>query len=809
MLHKLILFGILILQLSTLTYCYVEALTANLDNGLTHFQPMVAMLCGQHGKFHNQYLNEQKQWVTDNDPSATCIKDKLEILEYCRKVYPKKDIRNIVESNHYYKIDSWKSVKSSSRHRSTNDKQHFVKPIRCLEGNFQSDALLVPEHCVFDHIHNSSVCEANAYWNKTANLSCKDKGKMLQSYAMLLPCGVGIFNGVEFVCCPTSTSNQQNEISDRLPPYTSNVDEAKTNERLIKSNSKKLFNKKQRYNKLDQEENEDYSSMEDDSDYHSENNTDQDIKYEDDFNSGKSNKEQDTLPRKASSGKKMPKAKNLDDDYNEGYDDDDDEDYSDYEQGHKGSSTTTTTTTTETPLEHYYSHFDSKSEHDLFKQAEESLRRIQLEKMKKVFKDYAEFQTKISEKNMKKSKRTQKKSDKNDESEIDENLRKKMEKRYEDALESLEMQNNEEKQQLNAMHQQRVLTLINMKKQEATDCYTSSLNQTPRKPKKVQKCLEKLMKSLDKDRVHTLHHYKHLLQVSSKLALKEKVATLTHLENLIVIANRSISMLNKYPTLNEKIGNHIIAFWHNLRGVPFNEVISRETEQQIMEKYEEEIAQKQQEKEHRKMMQEVKKEEEKERETSTKKDETKEIQHKTSALSLASESSKQNLPSTVSTSLEEKIGTSKINASNIKYTARYSANSKSTKQLGKQVNQLHQAQQQKPIVSNMQHSRQHHEVSSFKLSEQLPEQHHLTNIKFENKNSYMTYGIAGVVIVLLATVCGIIIYRSGSQQSHLSQGFVALKQQQHQPINEQENVESLQINGYENPTYRWIEKNVV
>jgi len=288
---------VFILQLSSLAYCYVEALTANLDNGLTHFQPMIAMLCG-HGKFHNQYLNEQKQWVIDEDPTASCIKDKLEILEYCRKVYPKKDIRNIVESNHYYKIDNWKPVKSSRHHLTNNDeKQHFVKPIRCLEGNFQSDALLVPEHCVFDHIHNSSVCEANAYWNKTANQSCKDKGKMLQSYAMLLPCGVGIFNGVEFVCCPLSTSSLQNEISDRpisnanespdfrLPSFP-NESEPKTNERLIKPINKKLSNKKQRYNKVDQEEDEDYhSSMEDDSeDAQTNGGNDQDIKYEDDFN---------------------------------------------------------------------------------------------------------------------------------------------------------------------------------------------------------------------------------------------------------------------------------------------------------------------------------------------------------------------------------------------------------------------------------------------------------------------------------------------------------------------------------------------
>jgi len=517
---KFVLLSILILQLSTLTYCYVEALTANLDNGLTHFQPMIAMLCNQHGKFHNQYLNEQKQWVTDNDPTASCIKDKLEILEYCRKVYPKKDIRNIVESSHYYKIDNWKSIRSPRHHLSNNEKQHFVKPIRCLEGNFQSDALLVPEHCLFDHIHNSSVCEANTYWNKTANQSCKDKGKLLQSYAMLLPCGVGIFNGVEFVCCPTSSLNSMNEISDKPIEYKNELVDLPFSP--IKSNSKKLPNKKQRFNKIENqdEDEDDNSSMEDSDDQNDQQNNDQDqdIKYEDNdfakYNDETNNKQK--LPKKVSTNKKLSSKLNQQDDDEEYYDDD----YED-EQIKSSSTTSTTTTTekpstttTETPLEHYYSHFDSKNEHNLFKLAEETLKRMQLEKMKKVFKEYADFQTKLSEK--KSSNRL------NDEMELDDNLRKNMEKRYEDALESLEIQNNEEKQQLNAMHQQRVLTLINMKKQEATDCYTSSLNQTPLKPRKIQKCLEKLMKSLEKDRIHTLHHYKHLLMINSKLALKEK-----------------------------------------------------------------------------------------------------------------------------------------------------------------------------------------------------------------------------------------------------------------------------------------------
>ena len=46
---------------------------------------MVAILCGR-GKYHNQYLEANKKWISDPDLQATCTKDKLEILEYCRKV---------------------------------------------------------------------------------------------------------------------------------------------------------------------------------------------------------------------------------------------------------------------------------------------------------------------------------------------------------------------------------------------------------------------------------------------------------------------------------------------------------------------------------------------------------------------------------------------------------------------------------------------------------------------------------------------------------------------------------------------------
>lgn len=79
------------------------------------------------------------------------------------------------------------------------------KPVAlCIaEGPFQSDALLVPENCLFDHIHNQTRCWEFDRWNQTAAQSCQDRDLSLRSFAMLLPCGISLFSGVEFVCCPT------------------------------------------------------------------------------------------------------------------------------------------------------------------------------------------------------------------------------------------------------------------------------------------------------------------------------------------------------------------------------------------------------------------------------------------------------------------------------------------------------------------------------------------------------------------------------------------------------------------------------
>ena len=74
--------------------------TIEFQDGGEHFEPTVAMYCPEKGEdsgdlFYNKYLAESGVWMTDTDSKATCVKDKVQILEYCKKVYPERDITNI------------------------------------------------------------------------------------------------------------------------------------------------------------------------------------------------------------------------------------------------------------------------------------------------------------------------------------------------------------------------------------------------------------------------------------------------------------------------------------------------------------------------------------------------------------------------------------------------------------------------------------------------------------------------------------------------------------------------------------------
>lgn len=95
-----------------------------------------------------------------------------------------------------------------------------------------------------------------------------------------------------------------------------------------------------------------------------------------------------------------------------------------------------------------------------------------------------------------------------------ETFKKKMTERFQKTVQALEEESQAEKRQLQAMHQQRIISQINQKKKLSMTCFTNALNESPIKGKRVQKCLQKLLRALHKDRHHTIQHFKHLLASS-------------------------------------------------------------------------------------------------------------------------------------------------------------------------------------------------------------------------------------------------------------------------------------------------------
>merc|ERR1712061_89136 len=456
-----------------------------------HFEPQVAMLCPEKGElasrlFHNKFLSSSGKWESDIDLKATCKKDKVEILEYCKKVYPERDITNIVESSHYVKIGSWCKL---GKKKCRGGAQQWVKPFRCLEGPFQSDALLVPEHCLFDHIHNQTKCWNFDQWNGTAGRACSDRSMKLRSFAMLLPCGIDVFSGVEFVCCPAKKTRKE-----RVSPEEATLAKAWPEELKLKE-------------------------LYDDEEY-----------YEDDYKDDDKDALGDIqvaihFPQdEASSSTPSPATAR-----------------STASTTTTTTPTTTTTTTTARPTaDPYFTHYDPRDEHASSMQAERRFEERHRAKVSKVMKDWSDLEEKYQDM-------------REEDPKAAEDSKKQMTERFQKTVQALEEESQAEKRQLLAMHQQRVISRINQRKKDAMTCYTNALNKNPPNTHRVQKCLQKLLRSMHKDRHHTIQHYKHLLETNMEQADREKEITIEHLADIDRLVNESLQMLTRYPELNTKI----------------------------------------------------------------------------------------------------------------------------------------------------------------------------------------------------------------------------------------------------------------
>lgn len=152
--------------MAVLSYCVwenVEALAMTEVNGPGPqvAEPQIAMFCGR----QLLHMNLQTgQWEPDPQGRQGCFKEPGEILSYCQEMYPALPISHIEESKRPVTIPAW--CKKGWGHCQTHP--FIVLPYRCLEGEYVSEALLVPDRCRFLHQEQMDACESYVYWHNIA-----------------------------------------------------------------------------------------------------------------------------------------------------------------------------------------------------------------------------------------------------------------------------------------------------------------------------------------------------------------------------------------------------------------------------------------------------------------------------------------------------------------------------------------------------------------------------------------------------------------------------------------------------------------
>jgi len=442
---------------------YAEASTAR--DG-----PMVAFMCNKPAMY---FSDETGEWMEDH--TTDCITDPVKILDYCRAKFPERQVTNVVQGSEKVTINNWCGFDKSKCHKHNT---HQGTPYRCLVGAFQSDALLVPEHCLFDHKHGEE-CTEYEKWNITGVNACEERDMKLESFAILQPCGISKFDGVEFVCCPKISPVQ----TDAPVSTTTNTPSTSTTQVPFSSSTPELV--------------------------------------------------------------KIPDEKDADD----------------------------------TEDEDFFAHYLQKSyderymnEHNYFIKAKTDLQKHHHERVTKMMKEWAAARQRVQDMN-----------------DVDpkggEKLNREITARFQKTYEALEEEGMAEKKQLQALHQQRVQSSLNDKKRHAMEHYMDALTTQDADAAYILKALEHYIKAEQKDRLHTVNHYKHEIDMDPKEALSLRSQTLNHLRIIDQRVQQAIDMLNRVPLLEKKIRTQIDAYlktFHEIdvaiSEVLVDEVIAAETQ---------------------------------------------------------------------------------------------------------------------------------------------------------------------------------------------------------------------------------------
>ncbi|XP_050016002.1 amyloid beta precursor like protein 2 isoform X4 [Alexandromys fortis] len=476
---------------------YIEALAANAGTGFAVAEPQIAMFCGK----LNMHVNIQTgKWEPDPTGTRSCLGTKEEVLQYCQEIYPELQITNVMEANQPVSIDNW------CRRDKKQCKSHVVIPFKCLVGEFVSDVLLVPENCQFFHQERMEVCEKHQRWHTVVKEACLTEGMTLYSYGMLLPCGVDQFHGTEYVCCPqTKIVDSDSTMSKEEEEEEEEEDEEEEDEEEDYDLDKSEFPTEADLEDFteaavdEEDEDEEEGEVVEDRDY-----------YYDSFKGDDYTEENPTEPSR-------------------------DGTVSDKEIAHDVKVPPTPLPTNDVDV--YFETSADDNEHARFQKAKEQLEIRHRSRMDRVKKEWEEAE--LQAKNLPKAERQT------------------LIQHFQAMVKALEKEAASEKQQLVETHLARVEAMLNERRRIALENYLAALQSDPPRPHRILQALRRYVRAENKDRLHTIRHYQHVLAVDPEKAAQMKSQVMTHLHVIEERRNQSLSLLYKVPYVAQEIQEEI------------------------------------------------------------------------------------------------------------------------------------------------------------------------------------------------------------------------------------------------------------
>ncbi|XP_014340410.1 amyloid-like protein 2 isoform X4 [Latimeria chalumnae] len=128
---------------------------------------------------------------------------------------------------------------------------------------------------------------------------------------------------------------------------------------------------------------------------------------------------------------------------------------------------------------------------------------------------------------------------------------------FQAMVESLEQEAASEKQQLVETHLARVEAMLNDRRRVALENYLAALQADPPRPHRILQALKRYVRAENKDLLHTIRHYQHVLAVDPEKAAQMKSQVMTHLHVIEERMNQSLSLLYKIPYVAEEIQDEI------------------------------------------------------------------------------------------------------------------------------------------------------------------------------------------------------------------------------------------------------------